>query len=238
MRFISLSPHVPEEIKPVVSMDLRWKHPFTALVAGPSGSGKSYFVTRFIRNVNAMCDVTFDKIHWYRPSLVSGSDDYSEGVKFKNVQYRYGLPDPDEFDASGPPVLLVIDDMMRETGSTAAVMDLFTKGSHHRNLSVFYMTQNLFHQGRGQRDISLNAHYIVCFKNPRDRAQIRYLAQQMYPDNVKFIEEAYADATREPHGYLLLDLKQTTADNMRVRTRVFPDDEYQYAYEPKLKSRK
>jgi hypothetical protein len=27
------------------------------------------------------------------------------------------------------------------------VCDLFTKGSHHRNISVVLITQNLFHQG-------------------------------------------------------------------------------------------
>lgn len=35
---------------------------------------------------------------------------------------------------------------------------------------------NLFHQSRGQRDISLNARYIIFFENPRDRAQIKYQA--------------------------------------------------------------
>jgi len=54
-----------------------------------------------------------------------------------------------------------------------------------------------------------NVNYIVVFKNPRDRAQIRHLAPQVYPDDPKFLEEAYYDATSRPHGYLLLDLKQS-----------------------------
>lgn len=175
-----------------------------------------------------MCDTDFKHIYWYRPS--QSSDVYDKDQTIGRVQYRMGLPDMDEFDGNDEPKLIVVDDMMRETNDS--VVDLFTKGSHHRNLSVFFITQNLFHQGRGQRDISLNAHYIVCFKNPRDRAQIKYLARQMYPDNTKFIVDAYSDATKTPHGYLLLDLKQSTPDNMRVRTTVFPDDSYQYVYEP------
>lgn len=202
-------------------MDLRWKHPFTAIVAGPSGSGKSHFVTRFIASVREMCDTDFKNIYWYRPE--------GEGSSGR-IEYRTGLPDMEEFEARGGPKLVVVDDMMRETNNS--VVDLFTKGSHHRDLSVFFITQNLFHQGRGQRDISLNAHYIACFKNPRDRAQIKHLARQMYPENPKFIEEAYADATRSPHGYLLLDLKQSTPDSVRVRSCVFPDDPLQFVYEP------
>lgn len=210
-------------------MDLRWKHPFTAIVAGPSGSGKSCFVTRFIDNMNEMCDTHFANIYWHQPQVNIGSNSNNNNSDGK-IQYRTGLPDQDEFDGNSPPNLIVVDDMMRE--SDGSVVDLFTKGSHHRNLSVFFITQNLFHQGRGQRDISLNAHYMVCFKNPRDRAQIKHLARQVYPDQTKFIEEAYTDATKTPHGYLLLDLKQTTPDQLRVRTNVFPDDTFHFVYEP------
>jgi len=209
-------------------MDLRWKHPFAALVAGPSGSGKSYFVERFIKDLNKICDTDFgENIHWYHPVGLSPGSSFSSSSKIK---FKQGLPDIEDFDGLEPS-LLIVDDMMRETDSN--VVDLFTKGSHHRNLSVFFITQNLFHQGKGQRDISLNAHYIVLFKNPRDRAQIKHLARQVYPRDPKFIEDAYEDATRPAHGYLLLDLKQSTPDEMRVRSCVLPDEAaYQYVYQP------
>lgn len=90
-------------------------------------------------------------------------------------------------------------------------------------------TNCVYTRDRGQRDISLNAHYIIFFKNPRDRAEIKYLARQMYPDKTRFIEEAYVNATETPHGYLLLDLKQSTPDLVRVRTSVFPAI---YVYDP------
>jgi len=207
-------------------MDLAWKHPFTAVVAGPTGSGKSRFVARFIEHADRMCDTRFGRITWHYGS--GGGTDGGGGTS--KVRYVAGLPDLDDYDGSEP-ALIVVDDMMREADSR--VSDLFTKGSHHRNTSVFFITQNLFHQGKGQRDISLNAHYIVYFKNPRDRAQIKHLARQAYPENPRFLEEAYNDATREPHGYLLIDLKQSTPDEMRVRSAVFPDDPVNYVYLPK-----
>ena len=36
------------------------------------------------------------------------------------------------------------------------IADLFTKRSHHRNISVVYLTQNLFPQGKACWDIILN----------------------------------------------------------------------------------
>jgi UDP-N-acetyl-D-mannosaminuronic acid transferase (WecB/TagA/CpsF family) len=43
------------------------------------------------------------------------------------------------------------------------------------------IVQNLFHRGKHHRTISLNAHYMVLFKNQRDVSQIMALAHQMYP---------------------------------------------------------
>lgn len=45
---------------------------------------------------------------------------------------------------------------------------------------------------------------------------------------------AYEDATKEPYGYLLIDLRPETDDRYRIRTKIFPDDERQYAYLPKV----
>lgn len=213
-------------------MDLRWKHPFSAIVAGPSGSGKSVFVSKFIKNISQMCDTEFKRINWHYGTAGGGGD---ENESSTDVNYIEGLPHLEEDFDGKEPVLVIIDDMMREADNT--VVDLFTKGCHHRNISVFFITQNIFHQGRGQRDISLNAHYIVCFKNPRDKVQIKCLARQISPENPKFIEEAYADATIRAHGYLLLDLKQATPDNVRVQSNIFPDDDQPHVvYIPNNKS--
>jgi hypothetical protein len=35
-------------------MDLRWKHPFTALVVGPTQSGKTVFTFKFIREARKL----------------------------------------------------------------------------------------------------------------------------------------------------------------------------------------
>jgi hypothetical protein len=82
--------------------------------------------------------------------------------------------------------------------------------------------------------MNLNTHYIVLFKNPRNAGQVSTLARQMYPGKSKFVVEAYEDATKEPYGYLLIDLKPETHDAYRIRTRIFPDDDIQYAYVSKV----
>lgn len=206
-------------------MNYQFYHPFSAVVAGPSGCGKSQFILNFLKAANAICSVQFKKIYWYYDEMQPLYKNLNE-----SVHLRQGLPDMQEFDGADP-VLIIIDDFMREANNS--IVDIFTKGSHHRNISVFFITQNIFHQGRGQRDISLNAHYIILFKNPRDRAQIKHLSRQISPNYSKFLEEAYNDATSEPHGYLLFDLKQKTLDMLRYRTSIFRTDGGCTIYVPK-----
>lgn len=148
-------------------------------------------------------------------------DDQPIDPYFQKFTVVRGIPEQHLFKDLRPR-LVVIDDLMSETNSD--VVDLFTKGSHHFNASVMYVTQNIFNQGKGRRTISLNTHYIVAFKNPRDRIQIQTLSRQVCPDNTRYIQEAYKDATDRAYGYLLFDLKQTTPDVYRYRTNIFPGD--------------
>ena len=84
---------------------------------------------------------------------------------------------------------------------------LFTKLSHHYNISVIHITQNLFQGKKENRTISLNSNYFVLFKNVRDQTQFAILARQMFLDNPKYAIESYKDATQKPYGYLVIDLK-------------------------------
>ena len=126
---------------------------------------------------------------------------------------------------------------MRESSSDV-ILDLFTKGSHHKNISVIFITQNVFHKGKAQRDISLNTKYLVLFKNPRDKVQIQHLARQIHPEDSFFLRDAFVDATHLPHSYLFIDLSQDCLDEFRFRAKIFPNDGAHVAYVPKyFKSR-
>ena len=83
----------------------------------------------------------------------------------------------------------MMDDLMASTLDRE--VDIFTNISHHRNLSVAYLTQNLFYKNNQTRSLSLNSLYIVLFKNERDATQVANLARQMYPDKSAFMIEAF-----------------------------------------------
>jgi len=80
--------------------------------------------------------------------------------------------------------------------------------------------------------MSLNAHYMVLFQNPRDATQFANLARQMHPKTSQFAVEAYKDATREPCSYLQVDLRPEQDDDLRLQTNIFPRGTY-YVYTAK-----
>ena len=50
-----------------------------------------------------------------------------------------------------------------------------------------------------------------------DRQQVITLARQMYPENFQHLLRHFKEATSKPYGYLLIDLKPTTSEHLRMR---------------------
>jgi hypothetical protein len=207
--------------KAFMAGDIRFKHPFTCIVGGPTGSGKSTFCINLLQNLDTLCtEPDFSGgIVWCYSEQSAVPQQKLEALG-KNVQVHEGVPENFE-NVGGQPCLFILDDLLNEVFSRV-VCDLFTRGSHHRNLSVILITQNFFHKAPHCRDISLNAKYLVALKNVRDRNQFSFLARQVLPEDSASLCKAYSDATKNPHGYLILDFDQETNDLLRFRTNVFP----------------
>ena len=199
---------------------LRFKHPFTCIIAGPRNSGKSTFCITFLQNLDTLWTEQKFKggIIWYYSEKTAVPQKQLSEVK-KNVQYHKGVPKSNFENTQGALCLIILDNMLTEVYSED-VRVLFTRGSHQRSISVILIKQNLFHQGRNCRDIFLNAKYLVLFKNVRDKRQFSHLANQVLPEGSTGLFKAYLDATKGTHGYVFLDLTHDSEELHRFRTNV------------------
>lgn len=150
------------------------------------------------------------------------------------IKFVDGLPEITNKFSDGKNRLLIIDDQASEANEEVSLM--FTRQSHHFNLSVILLTQNLFSSNPFFRTISLNSHYLIIFKSPRNQDQVRFLSRQIYPTKSKFFIDSYSDCCSKPYSYFLIDLTQKCEENLRLRTKIFPDDQCTIIYvfvEPK-----
>jgi hypothetical protein len=199
--------------------DERIIHPSNIAVIGPSQSGKSVITVKLIQQKDIIFDKPPQRIVWaygagcFQPNLAR---------QLPEVEFMEGLP-ANIAQQLDPAVrtLFIIDDLMDEIN--AEVTALFTRYGHHRNCSVIFISQNLFNKNKETRTLNLNTHYLVLFKNVRDKSQIAALGRQMFPNMSNYFLHAYSDACNKPFGYLLVDMRPSTPDDLRLRTNIFKE---------------
>ena len=198
----------------------KFRHPFTMTASGPTGCGKSYFLKDMLQQIHTICEPSPQRIVWlykrWQPLY-----DVIQNTVHPPVEFHRGIPydlDSDSFFDSRVRNMIVLDDLMSTAARDSRINDLFTEGSHHRNLSVVAVNQNLyFGKDPTQRR---NCHYLVLFNNPIDQQPIMTLGRQMYPGRWQYFMDRFAEATAKPYGYLLVDLKPDTSHSLRLRTDV------------------
>ncbi|GFR25676.1 uncharacterized protein TNCT_265891 [Trichonephila clavata] len=137
-------------------------------------------------------------------------------IKEKGIKFVEGLPERFESDS-----LYIFDDYLHSLDEK--VSQLFTITAHHSRISVILILQNLFARNKVMRDISLNAQYIILFKNNRDVDQIQCFARQLYGNKAASFMDTYKKSTQGYFNYLLVDLHPRTDEKYRLRESVFPD---------------
>ncbi len=204
------------------------------LLSGSTGSGKTYWVFKFLTNLKKMFVTQTPKKILYCYGIYQKFYD-TMSRKLPNMTLHRGLPDEKTLQRfAGENNVIVLDDLMSEVSKDEQTAKLFTQGTHHMELSVIYIVQNIFYGEKFTRTISLNCQYIVLFRNIRDPSQINTLARQMYPRKSAVLVDAYEEATSSrSFGYLLIDIHPQTADSRcRLQTNIFPDEQRTF-YQPK-----
>ena len=209
----------------VQKKDISLKHPFRLMCAGASGTGKTTFVAKLLKNIKEMVDEDFDMIlfsYSQEQPLYEEIKQETPGITWVEG-YDTGMDDMYLSDSTQKK-LVVFDDQMESLTNNFDFQNFFTKKSHHMNISVIFLVQNIYYKSKCMRTINLNTTVYAIFKSPRDMSQVYLLSRQLYPGMAKYMVESYKDATRNSFGYLIVDIDPRTLDNLRLRTNIFPGD--------------
>jgi len=200
----------------------KWRHPSNIWIAGPTQSGKTRFTQKLLRHRKHLFDPPVKSVVFVYSTWQKTYDEIKR--EDPTVMWIQGLPDdPFKYFEKGGNGLLVLDDAMSEMRDRAEhVSRWFTRGSHHKNVSIACLVQNLF--PKHFREISLNAHILVLFNNPRDKSQIVRFVGQAFPGQTRRIQTALTVAHSRPYRPLVINMHQTTPDALSLTMDIFPED--------------
>ena len=107
---------------------------------------------------------------------VAGIYEKLNRIEKQKITFSDGL-NPDEMKTTEP-ALLVIDDFLLSNNKD--VVEMFILWSHHKQISLFYLSQNLFPDCSLFRTMPNNSHYFVIFSKKKSTTQINRLAHQIF----------------------------------------------------------
>lgn len=201
--------------------ELKLRHPFNMIISGGTGSGKTEWIAKLLKNYRHLISEPIGTILYcygiFDPIIFEFENDYG-------VRSYQGLPSEEFIKNLSKNSLVIFDDLMTEAKSDF-LDSIFTRASHHLRLSFIFVTQHIF-----SKDLKIarnNAHYIVLLKNIPGQLQVRNLALQIYPTKSSFrtFMEAYKNATENNKwGYIFIDLHPATIEYLRLKTNIFPSE--------------
>lgn len=188
------------------------------IINGPTSSGKTTFLLRLLEHYREMIEpqprqilYCYGEYHSFVPELEKSG-----------VTVYAGVPNDEIIRECEKPLLLILDDLMLAVNERF-VSDLFTKKSHHQNIGVIFLTQNLFE--KNLKVARNNSQYIVLMRAPNALLQIQNLGTQLFPNRRSYFLDAYNNATERPYGYLLVNMHPNADPSLKLRTNIFPDDD-------------
>ena len=142
--------------------------PYSLLLCGPTGCGKTTWIVELLKNHEDLCTQTPKKLIWIygveQPELFKTIEEIWAP---RQCEFVEGFPEDlmsrlERTNDHGS--LCIFYDVMNEVSSNATISKLFTHGRSHLGCSLVLMLQNIFPKGSQSRTISINAQYQVLFE--------------------------------------------------------------------------
>jgi DNA mismatch repair ATPase MutS len=196
--------------------DFKFIHPFRLLIAGPTSSGKSSFVKQIILNKNKIINKEIDKIYYIYGCDQPLYDTFRDQVIFTKDLNIINQ----EFNNK---TLIILDDLQEEiTNHITELKNLIIKRSHHQNISVIIILQNIFSNSNFTKTIRINISNYYILRHSFGNDQLEVLGRQLegYKNQKKFLD-AYNLAVKTDFTGLFIDCHPLSATKIVFRYRYY-----------------
>jgi hypothetical protein len=204
---------------------VKMSSPSCSVIFGATGCGKTQFTRRLLLHRDQIFDHPIEKILYCYTAFQPIFDAMEKDIS--RIEFHQGLPSEqflNEFTHDGGHYVCVLDDLQNAVVASPDMERLFCITSHHKNVNVLFLVQNLYAPGKHARSVALQAHYLIAMKSLRDRAQLAHLSRQVFGKS-RIIPEVFDDVAKEAkYPYLLIDLAPHSDDRFRLRSHIFPGD--------------
>ena len=192
-------------VKGHVLQETKFSFPFRMILAGSSGSGKTYFAGQLLAKKGLFQDEVSSVYYYYPCYLKEAPVNWHETLAIP-VSYHVGLPTKEELIEMPQKSCVVIDDSFDSAIQSSAIDHLFRVISGKRKISVIVMTQNNFTKGRYGREIRNSCNYSVLFRNCCDTSINHNVARMA--GLRKAFESASSDQSGVKYPYIFIDQSQ------------------------------
>lgn len=209
--------------------DILLKCPFTAIICGATGSGKTTLISNLIYYKNILFSSNPSRVIIFYTEYQKIYDEMMEaGIVHELVELDEKMISLESYVEKISPYkdkggsVCIFDDCMELINTTNSKM--FTRISHHHNCNTLFITHAVFmSKNESYKMMSKNSKYFFIMKNPRDVSQVKTFSQQIGLSS-SIMVDIFKEATKNAYSYLLIDFHPETPDHIRLRSHVFPHE--------------
>ena len=160
--------------------------PARILLAGCTGSGKSFFARSLIEHRKDIFTSDFDKIIYVIPKHASvNRSEFLDSLKtiYPSIIIIEGFKEAmatSNFAFDNLPKLLILDDLISELMKAPEFLDRLIKDSHHSNITVIFSSQYLYFPSKFSTTIRGQISEIVVFYEKGNMAAVKKLGTRYY----------------------------------------------------------
>ena len=181
------------EIKSLVKFGSRTR----AFLFGSSGSGKSTYIHHLLSDLERYFSPVPTRVLYFHRTLANEDFLLNDKIELRSDDPSNLVAELEGDSASKfRNALIILDDALNYIGGKA-IVSLFTRLSNHSDISVVFVSQQLFGAHSSLRTVYLNCNHFCLFSSPNDPSSVNILSSRLFPQKSGYLSDAQRQLSQQ-----------------------------------------